>query len=352
MRLLAAVASVGIVGLAGVTDVHATRAASGACSVASAPTIQAGQTQTASPRACPDGRQYWAIDLKIGDALNVDVAPGVFVEPFRFDVYGPNVGTIGEFLCAKTGADAGRVTCVIPATGRYALVTYGAGSFTPMVTSVPPQSGRVPGACDPVNAPVAADRVTQYANGRVCSPSGSSQYWRIDLQRGDTLGVNSRQIASSGNAEPFDLRVYGPNPGALGKPLCANTGLGPTYGFTCPIRASGRYVLQASNSGSFTPLVVRPTKVGITAPSFVKGGGAIVVRAVIRSDAPNPAGTCTVQERSGARWAAVAHARPRRGVCRASVPARRAGTVTLRVRFKGAKGWASSTSRPVKVVVG
>jgi hypothetical protein len=92
--------------------------------------------------------------------------------------------------------------------------------------------------------------------------------------------------------------------------------------------------------------------VAVTAPRFVKGGGAIAIRAVIRSDAPNPAGTCTVQERSGSRWAAVARARPRKGVCRASVPAKRAGTVTLRVRFKGAKGWASSTSRPVKVVVG
>ena len=350
MRLLVAVASTVIVGFSGLSHLHPARAAAGGCSVASAPTIQSGQTQTGSPRACPDGRQYWAIDLKIADELNVDVTPGVFVEPFQFHVYGPNVGTIGDFLCAKTGADAGRVSCLIPATGRYVLVTSGAGLFTPKVTSVPAQNGRVPGACDPASAPVAKDRVTQYSNARVCAPSGSSQYWHIELQRGDTLNVNSRQIASSGNAEPFDFRAYGPNPG-LGKPLCQNTGLGPAYSVTCPIRASGRYVLEAANSGSFTPLVVRPTKIGITAPRFVKGGGAIVIRAVIRSDAPNPAGTCTVQERSGSRWAAVARTRPRKGVCRASVPAKRAGSVTLRVRFKGAKGWASSTSKPVSVVV-
>jgi hypothetical protein len=355
MRLLAAVASALLVALSGLTHLHPARAAAGGCSVASAPTIRSGQTQTSNPHACPDARQYWAVDLKIGDALDVDVTPAppsVFVEPFQFHVYGPNVGTIGDFLCAKTGADAGRVSCLIPATGRYVLVTYGAGSFTPKVTSVPAQNGRVPGACDPTNAPAAVDRVTQYANARVCAPSGRSQYWRVDLQRGDSLTVNSRQIASSGNAEPFDFRVYGPNSGSLGKPLCQNTGLGPAFSVSCPIRASGRYVLEAANSGSFTPLVVRPTKVGVTAPRFVKGGGAIVIRAVIRSDAPNPAGTCTVQERSGSRWAAVARARPRKGVCRASVPAKRAGTVTLRVRFKGAKGWASSTSRPVKVVVG
>src|SRR5204862_5863370 len=141
-------------------------------------------------------REYWAIDLKIANRLNVDVNPGAFVEPYRFDVYGPNVGTIGDYLCQNEGAGASRVSCVIPATGRYVLVTYGAGSFTPSVWSVPAQAGRVPGACDPTNAPAAADRGTQYSNGRVCSPSGSSQYWRIDLQRGDTLSVNSRQIAS------------------------------------------------------------------------------------------------------------------------------------------------------------
>jgi hypothetical protein len=357
MRRLAALTVAVLAGLAGLVLVHATtaRAVRGGCSAASAPTIRSGETETIDPHLCPDNREYWAIDLKIGVQLNVDVTPAppsVFVEPFQFDIYGPNVGTIGDFLCRSAGSGPSRVSCVIPADGRYVLVSYGAGTFTPAVTSVPAQTGRVPGACDPTGAPAAADKVTQYANGRVCSPSGSSQYWRMDLQRGDTLNVQSRQISSTGNAEPFDFRVYGPNPGALGNPLCANTGLGPTFSVTCPIRTSGRYVLEAANSGSFTPLIVRPTTTGVTAPRFVKGGGAIVVRAVIRSDAPNPAGTCVVQERSGARWAAVARTRPVRGVCRARVRARRPGTVTLRVRFNGAKGWKSSTSRPVRVRVG
>jgi hypothetical protein len=217
---------------------------------------------------------------------------------------------------------------------------------------VPVQSGRVRGACDPTGAPAAADRVTQYANGRVCSPSGSSQYWHMDLQRGDTLNVNSRQIWSSGNAEPFDFRLYGPNPGALGSPLCGNSGFGPAYSLTCPIRTPGSYVLEGANSGSFTPLIVRHTTTEVTAPRFVNGGGAIVIRAIVRSDAPNPAGTCVVQEQARARWTAVARARPLDGVCRARVPATRTGTVTLRVQFKGAKGWKSSTSRPVRVRVG
>ena len=58
MRLLAAVASAMIVGLSGLTDLHPARAAAGGCSVASAPTIRAGQTQTSDPHACPDARQW------------------------------------------------------------------------------------------------------------------------------------------------------------------------------------------------------------------------------------------------------------------------------------------------------
>jgi hypothetical protein len=353
MRRLAALGVALMVGLGVLTLARPapSRAAIGGCSVSSAPKIASGQTQRSDPNACPDSRQYWAIDLKIGDGLNVDIAPAppsVFKEPYLFDVYGPNVGTIGDFLCE---ARSGRLGCVIPASGRYVLVSYGAGSFTPMVTSVEGQNVRVPGACDPGNAPAAADRVTQYVNGRVCSPSGSAQYWRIDLKRGDTLNVNSRQIVSSGNSEPFDLRVYGPNPGALGNPLCQNTGVGPTFGFSCPIRASGRFVLEAANSGAFTPAVTHPTKVDLTVPALVKGGGAIPIRALIVSNAPNPSGTCAVQEQSGSRWVTVAKVRTTGGACNARVPATRRGTVRLRVRFTGRKGWASSTSKPRTVVV-
>ena len=139
------------------------QAVTGGCSVASASVIQTGQTQTSDPNLCPDNKEYWAIDLKIGDSLSVDVnpaPPSVFVEPYKFDVYGPNVGTIGDFLCQNEGSGSSRVSCVIPATGRYVLVTYGAGTFTPTVKSVPRQEGRVAGACDPANTATATDRVT------------------------------------------------------------------------------------------------------------------------------------------------------------------------------------------------
>lgn len=327
------------------------RAAAGGCSVASAPTIQPGQTQTGREKACPNGLQYWAMNLKLADTLNVDVTPGVTVEPYQLSIYGPNVGTIGSPLCVKDGAGPSRVSCLIPAAGRWMLVTSGAGSFTPSVKSVPAQTGRVAGACDPANAPAAPDRVTQYVSGNVCRPSGTAEYWRIDLLRGDVLNVNVRPIVSSGTAEPFAVRVYGPNPGSLGKPLCANVGVGTTT-VTCRIRRSGGYVIEGDYSGSFTPQIVRPTTTRVTGPRFVKGGGAIVIRTVVRSNTPNPVGTCVVQQRSGSSWAAVARVRTRGGVCSARVPETRRGTVTLRVHFKGAKGWASSTSRPISVVVG
>jgi hypothetical protein len=139
--------------------------------------------------------------------------------------------------------------------------------------------------------------------------------------------------------------------GSLGNPLCGN-GYSSPAAFSCPIRGSGRYVLAAENAGSFTPLVIRPTRTVVVAPGFVKGGGAIAISAVIRSNAPNPTGTCIVQEQSGGRWLTDARVHTSTGTCHARVVPRHRDKVRLRVHFKGAKGWASSTSKPVTVGVG
>jgi hypothetical protein len=331
----------------------AARGVNGGCSVASAPTIQSGQTQTSNPNACPDGRQYWAMNLKIGDSLALDIAPtpppGGGFGNYGVGVYGPDVGTIGSSLCGNNYSSPTTETCLIPAAGRYVLVTESRGSFTPKVKSVPPQTGRVAGACDPANAPAAAPGVTQYANAKLC-PATRAESWSIGLRRGDTLRVSVVPLPNGAGAAWVQL--YGSGAASQANPLCGDGYYRPTT-FTCRIPRDGRYVLTASQaSGAFTPLPVHPTETDVAAPRFVKGGGAIPIRAAIRSNTAGPLGMCIVQERSGSRWAAVARARPRRGVCRASVPASRPGTVTLRVRFKGAKGWASSTSRPVKVVVG
>src|SRR5689334_18907144 len=99
--------------------------ASGGCSVASAPVIASGATQTSDPNACPDGSQFWAIDTRIGDTLTVDVAPSGS-RTISLDVYGPNVGTIGSSLCSNPLMSTPyRLSCLIGAAGRYVLVTSG-----------------------------------------------------------------------------------------------------------------------------------------------------------------------------------------------------------------------------------
>jgi hypothetical protein len=350
MRRFAALTVAVLAGLAGLTLLHPAQArAAGGCSVASAPTIASGATQTSNPSACPDGRQYWAMNLKIGDTLNVDVLPsgGRLMD---FDVYGPNVGTIGHALCGVNANSAPfRVSCLIPAAGRYVLVAQGTnGSFTPSDKGVPAQTGRVAGSCDPASAPPAPSDVTEYANGELCQPSSRREYWSIDARAGDTLKTNV--LPFGGFLLDFD--VYGPNARTLGKPLCGTNANSFPFEVDCPIRRSGRYLLVTNaNSGSFTPRLIHPTRTSVTAPAFVKGGGAVPIRVAIRSNTASPLGTCIVQERSGSRWAAVARVRPKSGVCHARVPANRPGTIQLRVRFKGAKGWASSTSKPIRVVV-
>jgi hypothetical protein len=329
-------------------------AVTGGCSVASAPLIQPGQTQTSDPNLCPDNNEYWAISLKVGASLSVDIdpaPPSVFVEPYGLGVYGPNVGTIGNFLCQSEGSGASRVSCLIPADGRYVLVSYGAGTLTPVVKTARPQKGRVLGACDPVNTPAAADGITQYANANVCQPAGSTQYWSMTLHRGDILNATSLAMPSSGNSEPFNLELYGPSPSSLGSQLCGNTGFGPAYSVRCAIATTGRYVLAASNSGSFTALVIHPTRTDVARPALVQRSGVIGVRATVRSDVPQPTGTCFFQEQSGRRWVSVAHVGTTTGLCTYELRAAHPGTLLVRVWFKGAKGWASSTSKPLVVDV-
>jgi hypothetical protein len=325
------------------------RAAAGGCSVASAPTIQSGQTQASDPNACPDGRQYWAMNLRIGDTLNIDIAPSVpsggGFGHYEFNIYGPDVGTIGNPLCGNAYASPSKLSCLIPAAGRWLLVTGGAGSFTPVTKRVHAKAGRVAGACDPANAPIAPSRVTQYVNSNLCQPSGNSQYWMVDLRRADILKVNILPFGGS-----IFVHLYGPNLGSLGNPLCGNGYSGPAT-LTCRIRRSGRYVLEARNAGSFTPLAIHPTHVFLTAPRFVKVGRAIAVSAVIHSNASHPTGICVIQEQSSARWVGVARVHTTTGACSARVVPSHHGTVRLRVRFIGAPGWASSTSKPVSVVV-
>lgn len=251
-----AVLSTMIVGIAGFVLLHAAPARpAGGCSVASAPVIASGAVQTSDPNACPDGRQYWAMNLKIGDTLNVDIAPsapGGGFGHYEFDVYGPNVGTIGNPLCGNAYSSPSKLSCLIPAAGRYVLVTSGAGSFTPETKSVPAQAGRVAGACDSATAPIVSEGVTQYANSNLCEPSGTSQYWKIDLRRDDMLRVSIAPFGPFGAS--ISLGVYGPNVGAIGSPLCAQGYSGPGE-LSCSIRSTGRYVLATAHAGLFTPLV-------------------------------------------------------------------------------------------------
>ena len=97
MRRLAALSTM-IAGIAGVGLFHAAQArAAGGCSVASAPTIASGTTQSANENDCPgpDHYEYWALNLRIGDTLTVN-ATGTGLIGTGVDVYGPDVGTIDK----------------------------------------------------------------------------------------------------------------------------------------------------------------------------------------------------------------------------------------------------------------
>jgi hypothetical protein len=128
VALMAAIAAVSVVSTASAST-------PGSCSPASAPTIASGLTESSDSNACPDsnGLQYWAMDLQVGDTLTVNGTP--MTDSLSVDVYGPNVQTIGDPLCSSVyNGNPFTLSCVIPRTGRYLLVTHGAGPFTPQIT--------------------------------------------------------------------------------------------------------------------------------------------------------------------------------------------------------------------------
>ena len=131
VALMAAIAAMSFVSTASAST-------PGSCSPASAPTIASGSTESSVSNACPDsdGRQYWAMDLQVGDTLTVNGTP--MTDGLSVDVYGPNVQTIGDPLCSSVyNGDPFTLSCLIPQAGSYLLVTRGAGQFTPTVSSVP-----------------------------------------------------------------------------------------------------------------------------------------------------------------------------------------------------------------------
>jgi hypothetical protein len=337
-----------IVAAAGLALLQATtaRTADG-CAGASAPVVASGAAQTSVLGTCPDGHQYWAMTLGIGDTLNVSIAPsdGAHID---FAAYGPDVGTTRRALCehAATGSDT--LSCLVPAAGRYVFVTTGPGSFTPIVRQTPDQAGRVAGTCDAGAAPIIRGGVTQYANSNLCEQSGAPQSWKIDLRAGDKLSVAITPFDLFGGS--ISLGVFGPNLGTTGSPLCARSYAGPGR-LSCPIRRPGRYVLAAAHAGSFTPLVTHPTRTVATAPSSTTFGVAIRIAVAIGSNTPYPTGTCVVEEQSAWRWSAVLRVQTTTGACSVRFMASHRGSALLRVHFVGRSGWASSTSKAINVFV-
>jgi hypothetical protein len=323
--------------------------AAGGCSVASAPVIAPGTTAQVDQNACPDHYEYWAMNLRIGDKLTVDTTAGGS-DTAELGVYGPNVGTIGGTpLCQATLFEPAEAFCLIAANGRYVLAFDGADvSFTARVKSVRAARGRVAGACDAASAPSIASGTTQYASAKLCAASGSSQYWAVRLYRGDRLGVDVDTLDQHPDDQAL-LAVFGPTSGTDGgKPRCSTPEFDKTSRATCSIRAGGRYIIvsEIGVAISFTPRIVHHTS--ITRGVVIDTGSGEIVDAVVKSPAPHPTGTCLLERKAAGHWTVTATKRTKTGRCslRARLPRVHHARTAFRVRFRGALGWAGSSTRP------
>ena len=117
---------------------------------------------------------------------------------------------------------------------------------------------------------------------------------------------------------------------------------------TMLVGIAGLGLLHAATA---SPAVGHPTRTVVTAQGFVTFGGAIRIRAAIHSTAPNPIGTCFVQEQLAWRWSTTARVNTTTGACSVRLRPSHRGTELLRVHFAGSSGWGSSTSTPITVLV-
>jgi hypothetical protein len=287
------------------------------------------------------------MNLDIGDSLSITIAPSAGAD-LDVAAYGPDTQTTGRALCKQAATEPGTLSCLIPAAGRYVLVTTGPGSFTPVVRQAPAQVGRVAGACNAAAAPILRSSVTQYANSNLCEQTVTSQYWKIDLRPGDTLSATITPFDLFGGS--VSLGVYGPHLGTTGKPLCAQRYSGPGR-LSCAIPRAGRYVLATAHAGSFTPLVTHPTHTVVRGPYSIRFGGTIPIAVTIGSNMSSPTGTCIVEEEVAWRWSAILRVRATTGTCNTRVTPDHRGSASLRVHFVGARGWASSMSTAITVFV-
>ena len=260
--------------------------------------------------------------------------------------------TGGSALCATNILSEGQVQlpCLIPQTGRYTIAIEGlAAALTPTVRSVPPQPGRVAGACAIATAPLLAASVTQYGHTRLCPDSDEYEFWKLRLAPHDTLAL---QVHAQAIGSDATVGLYSPSTQTLtGAPLCSARLYAPVL-LHCAIRHAGTYVLAFHQASfAFTALVVHPTRPVLDAPRVLKGGGALRLTTTIRSDAPHPTGTCLVDVSRGKAWSLAARVATTTGVCTVRVHVGRPGALRVRVRFHGARGWASSRSAPITIHV-
>jgi hypothetical protein len=242
----------------------------------------------------------------------------------------------------------------VPRTGRYIVaIQNGSATLTPTIRRPRANHGRRVGGCDPTTAPSIPSGVLQVGHTRFCGATGGDQLWRLALRRGDTLELQA-QVWNDGGEQ---ASVYPPDARSVSaKPLCSGyvtNGPGPLPSrLACRIHHSGGYLIGFHSAGVFfTPLAVHPTRLTLRVPASVHAGARLTARIHIASNAAKPAGTCFLDRRSGGRWHQLGHTTAKAGGCTIHVVLAHRGTARLRARFRGSRGWASSTSAPRNVTV-
>jgi len=263
-RLVTVIASV--VAVAGMPALATpAAAATPGCTVATATPIDLGvvNPHTTTAAMCSGKNStYNYVDLAAGDVLTVDIdARGLVSSSLDLYLYNPGVddftvgtaSTVGSIGVYRSQMSQGSWRAYEP--GRFILRwSYGAGVvFTPSVTAVAPQAGRVTGACRIESAPAIPSGVTQYVDS---SPCNGSRFWRIDLAVGQKLSLALQAYSGT------DLYVYPPTVTdytlSQSTAWCRASSYGATTADCGAALQAGSYVLRASGKASFTPSVTTP----------------------------------------------------------------------------------------------
>lgn len=335
-------------------------AVDGACSISGAGTISVGSSITFTYKNCSGNPQYGLVNLTAGSTLTVDSSDDSYstwglYQPAETDF------TIGKAAawCAQSWTGMHETICQVSRTGLWRLRVWsdsGSGSvIIAKVAAVPVNTRQFVGACSISQAPDAASRTWQYADGYCPAGAYAAQFWKLHLYGGDSVVMQVAKMTGVPQDLPWGY-IYPKGTTdytrATTQPICSKSYIGSATSFSCKVKSTGNYPLDAGPALKFRPIITHLVSNSVSMPRSVGRQRSFVVTDQLKSPAGVPAATCQLQVLAGRTWKPLKSVTAQAGRCTLRASFATSGQRKIRVKETGATGWSSAISRTGTVQVG